>query len=95
VVLRGTSGLDRQLVAVVGVDPFPLGEMIPGADGTWLELGGGNARLGRAEGTSVRVGGHFVGTTCDLMHGDVIEIRPAAGGPAAGAGVTSLRIEVD
>jgi hypothetical protein len=90
VILRGASGLDRQLVAVVGMDPFPLEELIPGADGIWLELGGGGARLGRSEGTPVRVGGHFVGATCDLLHGDVIEIRPAAG--VAGTG---LRIEVD
>ena len=51
--------------------------------------GRGRARAwARSEGTPVRVGGHFVGATCDLLHGDVIEIRPAAGvaGPAcAGA----------
>ncbi len=68
VILRGASGLDRQLVAVVGVDPFPLDELIPGADGIWLELGTGAARLGRSEGTPVRVGGHFVGD----------DLRPAA-----------------
>ncbi len=90
VILRGASGLDRQLLAVVGVDPFPLDELIPGAGGIWLELGGGTARLGRSEGTPVRVGGHYVGPHCDLLHGDVIEIRPAAG--VAGSG---LRIEVD
>ncbi len=94
VILRGASGLDRQLVAVVGVDPFPLEEMIPGASGTWLELGSGAARLGHADGTSVRVGGHLVGAICDLLHGDVIEIRPAASG-SGGAPGPGLRIEVD
>ena len=93
VILRGTTGLDRQLVALVGVDPLPLEDLIPGAEGTWLELGAGTPRLGRAPGTAVRVSGHYVGTTCDLLHGDVIEIRVSAA-PGAGA-APPLRLEVD
>src|SRR6266700_4068187 len=85
VILRGASGLDRQLVAAVGIDPFPLDDLIPGAEGTWLELSSAAPRLGRANGVAVRVGGHFVGPSCDLLHGDVIEIRGVAtGGDAAG-----------
>jgi hypothetical protein len=100
VILRGASGLDRQLVAAVGVDPFPLDELIPGAEGTWLELGDAAPRLGRPNGVAVRVGGHFVGNLCDLLHGDVIEIRPAAAAASDAGGASApapapLRIEVD
>ena len=93
-ILRGTAGLDRQLVAAVGIDPFPLEELIPGAEGTWLELADAAPRLNRTTEIPVRVGGHYVGLTCDLLHGDVIEIRPSApSAPAAAAPV--LRIEVE
>ena len=92
VILRGASGLDRQLIAVVGIDPFPLDELIPGAAGVWLELGAGMPRLARALGTSVRVGGHLVGPACDLMHGDMIEIAPASNGAGPPA---TLRLEVE
>jgi hypothetical protein len=90
VILRGVAGLDRQLVALVGVDPLPLGGLLAGAGGVWLELGGGVARLCHAPGISVRVDGHFVGAACDLLHGDVIEIR--AGGVG---GHAPLLIEVE
>jgi hypothetical protein len=93
VVLRGAAGLDRLLVAAVGIDPFPLDELIPGAEGAWLELSDATARLGRSTGVPVRVGGHYVGTACDLLHGDVIEIRPSA--LDAGAPAPQLRIEVE
>jgi hypothetical protein len=93
VILRGAAGLDRLLVAAVGIDPFPLEELIPGAEGTWLELGDAAPRLGRVAGVPVRVGGHYVGTACDILHGDVIEIRPTA--LDAGAPAPLLRIEVE
>ncbi|HET6148412.1 MAG TPA: FHA domain-containing protein [Polyangia bacterium] len=94
VILRGASGLDRQLVATVGLDPLPLEELIPGAEGTWLELAGAAPRLGRSSEVPVRVGGNYVGSACDLLHGDVIEIRPSAPG-AATPPPPALRIEVD
>ena len=94
VILHGASGLDRQLIAVVGVDPLPLDDLIPGAAGTWLELGAGTPRLGRGPGVSVRVAGHLVGPTCDLLHGDVIEIL-ASPGDGPGPSAPALRIEVE
>jgi hypothetical protein len=92
VLLRGVTGLDRQLVVLVGIDPLPLGELFAGAGGTWLELGTGVPRLCRPDQTPVRVDGQYIGPFCQLLHGDVLEIgRPAADGAAA----SPLRIEVE
>jgi hypothetical protein len=95
VILHGASGLDRQLVAVVGLDPLPLDDLIPGATGTWLELGAGTPRLGRSPGVSVRIAGHLIGPFCDLLHGDVIEILARPPGDGAGPTAPALRIEVE
>jgi len=86
VVLRGLSGLDRQLTALIGTGALPLGDLLAGGGGgTWLELAGGVVRLGRPDQTPVRVGGQYIGPFCELVHGDVLAI----GGPAP------LRIEVE
>jgi hypothetical protein len=85
-VLRGQSGLDRQLLALVGAEPLPLELVVPGSDGLWLEFGGGVARLGRRSDRAVRVDGHFIGGGCDLLHGDVIELELEGG---------RLRLEVE
>jgi hypothetical protein len=87
VVLRGVSGLDRQLCALVGTGALPLGDLLAdgGGGGTWLELADGVVRLGRPDGTPVRVGGQYIGPFCELVHGDVLEIGGAA----------PLRIEVE
>jgi hypothetical protein len=85
VVFRGVSGLDRQLRALVGAEPLPLGELLPAAEGLWLEFGGDVARLGRRTEVLVRIEGNFVGAGCDLLHGDVIEV----------AGDPPLRLEVE
>jgi hypothetical protein len=85
VVVRGRAGLDRQVEALIGAEPLPLGALLPAAEGLWLEFGGGVARLGRRADLAVRVDGQFVGAGCDLLHGDVIEV----GGPPA------LRLEVE
>jgi hypothetical protein len=77
VVLRGASGLDRDLVAVVGLDPLELGTVLPAAGGLTLELAAGAPRLARGAAPPVRVDGHLVGTGCDLLHGDVIEVLGA------------------
>jgi FHA domain len=74
VVVRGREGLDRALVALVGRDPLDLSLVIPEAEGLSLELAAGTARLVRRADVPVRVAGHFLGTGCDLMHGDVIEL---------------------
>jgi hypothetical protein len=78
VVLRGASGLDRDLVAVVGHDPLELAPLIPGADGLALELASGAARLVRLGDRSVRVDGQLLGAGCDLLHGDVVEVVDGA-----------------
>jgi Inner membrane component of T3SS, cytoplasmic domain len=85
VVLRGLTGLDRQLVGLLGTGPLPLVPVIPHADGLSLEFTGGGPRLLRRADLPVRVGGHFVGAGCDLLHGDVIEVT----------GATPLRLEVE
>jgi hypothetical protein len=85
VIVRGVAGLDRQLCALVGSEPLPVAALLPGAEGLWLEFGGGVARLGRRADVSVRVEGHFVGGGCDLLHGDVIEL----------GGEAPLRLEVE
>jgi hypothetical protein len=74
VTLRGASGLDRDLVVVIGPDPIALGFALPGAGGLALELASGAARLLRGDGPAVRVDGHLVGEGCDLLRGDVVEV---------------------
>jgi hypothetical protein len=74
VVLRGISGLDRELVALVGHNPLDLAVVLPAARGLTLELGSGGARLA---GVAVRVNGHLVGAGCDLLRGDLVEILGA------------------
>jgi hypothetical protein len=78
VVVRGAGGLDRQLVALVGEAPLPLELVLPAAEGLWLEFPEGVARLGRRPDLPVRVDGHFVGASCDLLHGDMVEVGGAA-----------------
>lgn len=78
VVLRGVSGLDRELVALVGPDPLDLAIVLPEARGLSLSLSGGGARLSRRGDVPVRVEGGFIGAACDLLHGDVIEVTGAA-----------------
>jgi len=74
VVLRGASGLDRDLVVVVGHDPVELGHVLPSAEGLAVELAAGRARLVRRLGRIVRVGGHLVGEGCDLLRGELVEV---------------------
>jgi hypothetical protein len=85
VLLTGVAGLDRQLRALVGVEPLALATLLPEAAGLWIEFRGGGPRLGRRPELAVRVDGHFVGPGCDLLHGDVIEV----------AGPSPLRLEVE
>jgi hypothetical protein len=46
----------------------------------------GVARLSRAPGISVRVDAKYIGGGCDLLHGDVIDVRATVG--------AALRLEV-
>jgi hypothetical protein len=78
VVLRGVGGLDRELVALVGAAPVDLGALWPAARGLALVPAGDGVRLVRAGDVVARVGGHLVGTGCDLLVGDVVEVGPLA-----------------
>ena len=89
-VLTGAAGLDRALLALVSDAVLPLERIVSGVAGVWIGFETGVARLGRTAGVVVRVDGQLIGMGCDLLHGDVIEIRPAGGGPAS----PSLRFEV-
>jgi hypothetical protein len=84
VLLEGSGGLDRSLRALLGADSVPLAPLFPGAESVSFTWNGG-ARLVRSPDVAVRVGGHFIGPGCDLLHGDVIEI----------AGTTPVRLEVE
>jgi len=81
--LTGLTGLDRVLRALVSGGPVPLWAAASGAEGLSLRFDGPACRLERSPATSVRVAGRLVGTGCDLLHGDVIEVVS-----------TGLRLEV-
>jgi hypothetical protein len=83
VALTGLSGLDRALRAFVGSGSVALELVVSGAAGLSLRFEGTVCRLERAITTPVRVAGRLVGTGCDLLHGDVIEVV-----------TTGLRLEV-
>jgi hypothetical protein len=74
--LLGASGLDRALRALVGLAsaPLPLPLVAPGSEGLALRFDGAVCRLERATATPVRVDGRLIGTGCDLLHGDVVEL---------------------
>jgi hypothetical protein len=78
--LRGVSGLDRDLVAILGPDPLDLfaAFALEGVRGLSIEVGAAGPRLLRRSDVAVRVDGHFVGPGCDLLHGDVVEVLGAA-----------------
>lgn len=82
--VRGLSGLDRSVVAVVGAGPLPLGDLMPEAAGAWIEFDRNGARFCRPPELSVRIAGQFVSTRVDLLHGDILEI-----------GVEGARLEVE
>lgn len=85
VVFEGTSGLDRPLRALVGIAPVPLELAFPAAEGLGLDFESGGPRLLRRPDLQVRVEGHFIGPSCDLLHGDVVEV----------AGPRAFRLEVE
>ncbi|HEY2901579.1 MAG TPA: FHA domain-containing protein [Polyangia bacterium] len=89
-VLTGSAGLDRALLVVVGDGPLPLDRLLSEAVGLSIGFATGVARLQRAADVGVRVDGQLIGAGCDLLHGDVIEVRPAAAAVTAPA----LRFEV-
>ena len=84
VCLRGLSGLDRHLVAVVGTGPLPLSDLIPEAQGAWIEFDSDGARFCRPPDLVVRMGGQLASTRVDLLRGDILEI-----------GVGAIRLEVE
>ena len=74
VLLRGLSGLDRALVAMLGTGALPLMDLIPAASGTWLEFEPLGVRFCRAPGMRVRISGQLVSQRVELLHGDKLEI---------------------
>jgi hypothetical protein len=82
IAIEGLTGLDRALRAFVGSVALPLELAFTGAAGLSLRFDGPACRLERSASVSVRVAGRLVGTGCDLLHGDVIELG------------TGLRLEV-
>jgi len=92
--LRGAAGLDRTLLAIIGDGdrPLPLDALVPGATGLSLSFDTGVARLKRTADVAVRVAGQLIGGACDLLHGDLIEVRAAAS--AGRAEAWALRLEV-
>jgi hypothetical protein len=84
VLVRGLSGLDRALLAIVGQGPLPLGDVLPEARGAWVEIDDRGVRLGHEPELAVRIGGQLVSPQADLMHGDHLEI-----------GSAGLRLEVE
>jgi hypothetical protein len=74
VALSGLSGLDRSLRAFVGSGPVPLEVAFTGTAGLSLRFDGPACRLERTSNVPLRVAGRLVGTGCDLLHGDVIEV---------------------
>jgi hypothetical protein len=76
--LRGLSGLDRGLRAVVGSGPIALGAFLPGAEGISVELAATGAHLRHGAGSTVRLDGHRAAREVDLLHGDVLDIERRA-----------------
>jgi len=77
--LEGTSGLDRGLQALVGPAPLAFAALLPGTEGLAIEVAREHGvdhivRLKRPIDVAVRVEGHLIGTGCDLLHGDVLEV---------------------
>jgi pSer/pThr/pTyr-binding forkhead associated (FHA) protein len=82
-VVRGRSGLDRTLHAVIGAQPIDLKTLSPEASGLLLVLNEGVARiLATGMAPSVRIGDLRLSGRCDLLHGDVIEIQNSGDGPS-------------
>ncbi|MDZ4694850.1 MAG: FHA domain-containing protein [Deltaproteobacteria bacterium] len=82
-VVRGRSGLDRTLHAVVGAQPIDLRTLAPEAAGLLLILNEGVARIQATEiATSVRIGDLRLSGSCDLLHGDVLEFQDKGDRPS-------------
>jgi hypothetical protein len=76
--LEVARGLDRGARVLVGPPPLPIGPGLADAEGLTIQIVHDIVRLDRPPELAVRVDGHFIGPSCDLLHGDVIEI-PARG----------------
>ncbi len=90
--LRGKSGLDRSLHVLLGSSALDLALVHPDAAGLRVVLDGGTARLERPNERRVKIGGALMRATCDLLHGDLIEIDRLVA--ARDAGQPPLRLEV-
>jgi hypothetical protein len=71
----GTSGLDRTLRTYLGPPPLALAPAFPGTDGLRLRFDRDTWRLERDASVQVRVDNHLIGSGCDLLRGDVIDVN--------------------
>lgn len=74
VILRGLSGLDRGVLAMVGAGALPLGDLIPDAGGAWLEFDLSGVHFCRPLELQVRIAGQLVSPRVDLLHGDALDL---------------------
>lgn len=77
--LTGIGGLDRGLRAFVAPNPLALTAVEPEARGLRVRLEEDHCRLERDPVVPVRVAGRLIGTGCDLVHGDVVEVAQGLG----------------
>jgi hypothetical protein len=73
-IVRGSAGLDAGLLALVGTGRLPLGELIAGAVGAWIEIDATGVHLGHSPALEVRLGGRLAAARIDLLRGDHIDV---------------------
>jgi len=74
--IRGASGLDAGLQALIGPGRVSLGNLLPLAAGAWIELDGRTVALVHPPELIVRIGGKLAAARVELMHGDRLELGP-------------------
>jgi hypothetical protein len=74
VIVRGTSGLDGAVTALVGRQRLPLGELIPQAGDLWIELDVRGVRLTHPPEIPIRIAGKLAASRIDLLRGDRLEV---------------------
>lgn len=75
--VRGQSGLDRGVHALVGNGALPMESLIPELAGLALDFDGPGVTLCRPTELPVRLAGTLVSPRIELLHGDVLEIGEA------------------
>ena len=73
-IVRGAGGLDEGLLVLLGTGRLPMGDLIPGAAGAWIEIDATGVHLGHEPPLRVRLGGNRAAARIDLMHGDRLDL---------------------